>query len=516
MTLHGHAQYLGLDGRPLPGAALAGEAPVHELPRLVVAAPSSGQGASTLTLGLMAALTARGLAVSPHKVGPDDGDAGRHALACGRRGRNLDPWLVGEHRIAPLFLHGARTPTVADIAVVEGTMGLHDGRVGNGWFGSTAHIAALIDAPVVLVLDVSVQARSAAAVVLGMRSFDPRIRVVGVLLNRAGSERHSRLLRQAMSEVDVPVLGAFGRDAALARSVSNAAEGVDCLVQDMALIRQLGDAVATSVDLEALLGLARSAPPLRTTMWDPVAELAATPSGALVARAATAGWTPSATVPVPGPARWASPAEAVAQARAERDLRPVVAVASGPAFSFSYAENAALLEAAGAKVVEFDPLRAPGLPDRTRAVVLGGGHPEAHAEALSANRVLLSDLWSFDGPIVAEAAGLAYLGQRLDGKPMVGRLPVMSVTTPQPTTAHREAKAPADSVLAERGATVRGHESHRTRTEPLHGDVPAWEFDVGGMEGFVQGWVHAAPLRLNWGGHPWIASRLVEATLARL
>jgi cobyrinic acid a,c-diamide synthase len=164
--------------------------------------------------------------------------------------------------------------------------------------------------------------------------------------------------------------------------------------------------------------------------------------------------------------------------------------------------------------VPFDPLRSHGLPDRTKAVILGGGFPEEHAEQLSANRALLSDLWSFEGPIVAECGGLIYLGQRLDGVPMVGRLPIMSKMTDDLVLGYREARAPSDSVLAERGATVHGHEFHRTRTDPVHGDVPAWEV-ADGMQGFAQGWVHASYVHLNWAGYPWIASRLVEATLAR-
>ncbi|MCW2789319.1 MAG: hypothetical protein JWP56_1622, partial [Aeromicrobium sp.] len=136
------------------------------LPRLVIAAPASGHGKTTIATGLMAALSRAGHDVSCHKVGPDYIDPGYHALAAGRVGRNLDAWLVGEQRIAPLLLHGARTPRQADIAVIEGVMGLHDGAVGRGSFASTAHIARLTGSPVLLVLDTTAQGRSAAALVL--------------------------------------------------------------------------------------------------------------------------------------------------------------------------------------------------------------------------------------------------------------------------------------------------------------------------------------------------------------
>ena len=179
---------------------------------LVVAAPASGSGKTTVATGLMAALRRRGTAVAPFKVGPDYIDPGYHTLAAGRPGRNLDPVLVGEHRIAPLFRHGAAG---AEVAVVEGVMGLFDGRLADG-HGSTAHVAGLLGAPVVLVVDCRGQSRSVAALLHGFRSFDPARRVVGVVLNRVGSDRHEAVLRAACDEVGLPVLGALPRRAELA------------------------------------------------------------------------------------------------------------------------------------------------------------------------------------------------------------------------------------------------------------------------------------------------------------
>ena len=182
------------------------------IPRLVIAAPASGSGKTTVATGLMAALTARGLDVSPHKVGPDYIDPGYHALAAGRPGRNLDPWLTSEDLVAPLFLHGARG---ADVAVIEGVMGLFDGAeaAGGGGFASTAHVARLLDAPVVLVVDASSAGRSIAALVHGFVTYDSTVRIGGVILNRVGSDRHERICRAAIEETGLPVLGVLRRHA---------------------------------------------------------------------------------------------------------------------------------------------------------------------------------------------------------------------------------------------------------------------------------------------------------------
>jgi cobyrinic acid a,c-diamide synthase len=188
----------------------------------------------------------------------------------------------------------------------------------------------------------------------------------------------------------------------------------------------------------------------------------------------------------------------------------VVAVAGGQAFTFSYAETTELLQAAGAAVVRFDPLRDERLPAGTRAVIVGGGFPEVHAEALAANASLRADLAAFAGPIVAECAGLLYLARTLDGVPMCGRLDVEARMTTRLTLGYRDAVAAADSPVAARGERVRGHEFHRTVTDPGHGSSPAWTWD-GQPHGFVAGEVHASYLHTHWAGHPRAARKLVEA-----
>ncbi len=242
------------------------------LPRVVVAAPASGQGKTTVATGLMAALRARGLEVSGHKAGPDYIDPGYHALATGRPGRNLDPVLCGEQLIAPLFAHGAAG---ADIAVVEGVMGLFDGR-GRTSFGSTAHVARLLDAPVLLVVDAASQGRSVAALVAGFAGYDPRVRVAGVILNRVGSAWHEEILRAALDDLGVPVLGALGRDEAVAAPSRHL--GLVPVAEREGPARQaldrLGAVVGAAVDLDAVLRLAASAGPLDVPPWSPEAALA--------------------------------------------------------------------------------------------------------------------------------------------------------------------------------------------------------------------------------------------------
>ncbi len=446
---------------------------VTPLPRLVVGAPGTGQGKTTVATGLMAALTARGLTVSGHKVGPDYIDPGYHGAACGRPGRNLDPHLVGVDRLAPLLLHGARTPTPADVAVVEGVMGLYDGRVGAEGFASTAHVAGVLEAPVVLVVDVSRASRTVGAVVHGLATYDPSVRVAGVVLNQAGSPRHAA---EVASSVRVPVLGTIPRDAALAMpsrhlGLVTAAEREETA----ATLAALADRVAEHVDLDAVLEVARSAPDLDAEPWDPTAAVAP-PSG----------------------------------------RRPVVAVAAGRAFTFRYAETAELLRAAGCEVVDVDPLVDDALPADAAGLVLGGGFPEVHAEGLAANAAFRASVREAvaDGvPTVAECGGLLYLCRTLDGTPMVGAVEadarMVGLTLRYPTIA-----AAADGLLTRVGEQVNAHEFHHTTVEPVTGLAPAWVVD-GEPVGFASDSLHASYLHTHWAGQPHLAQRFADAVHAR-
>ncbi|WP_409472886.1 cobyrinate a,c-diamide synthase [Streptomyces sp. HC307] len=474
---------------------------VTSVPRLVIAAPSSGSGKTTVATGLMAAFAARGLAVSPHKVGPDYIDPGYHALATGRVGRNLDAYLCGPELIGPLFLHGARG---CDVAVVEGVMGLYDGAAGEGELASTAHVAKLLRAPVVLVVDASSQSRSVAALVHGFASWDPEVRVGGVILNKVGSDRHELLLREALESAGVPVLGVLRRAAQVDTPSRHlglvpVAERRGAAVEAVAA---MAAQVTAGCDLEALVGLARSAGALSGAGWDAAEAL---------------GSSPPPPLPVPDPG--GSAPRPPFRPEGPRPQTPpdglVVAVAGGEAFTFSYAEHSELLAAAGAEVVPFDPLRDEELPEDTRGLVIGGGFPEVYASELSANEPLrkaIGELALAGAPVAAECAGLLYLCRELDGLPMCGVLDAEARMSERLTLGYRDAVAVSDSVLAGAGTRMRGHEFHRTVVEPGSGTAPAWGMRAPErrVEGFVQRGVHASYLHTHWASAPGAARRFVE------
>lgn len=439
--------------------------------RLVIAGTHSGVGKTTVATGLMAALHGRGLRVAPFKVGPDFIDPSYHALATGRLGRNLDAFLSGPDLIGPLFAHGAAG---ADIAVVEGVMGLFDGAAGRGELASTAQVARLLDAPVVLVVDASALSRSVAALVHGFDSFDPELRVRGVVLNRVSSDAHEAMLREALVPLRIPVLGVLRRreDLATPSRHLGLVPAVERVRQARATIDALAEAIRAGCDLDALLSIARSADHLPFRPWSPAV-------------------------------------------RGGRRVR--VALASGPAFSFRYQENLELLEAAGAELAAFDPTADERLPEGAAAVYLGGGFPETYGDELAANAPLRADIRAFAAggrPVVAECGGLLYLCRSLDGRPMCAVLPADAWMTTRLTLGYRNAVASADSPLAVAGTSSRGHEFHYSAVEPAAGASPAWHLDRRGTvgdEGFVQAGVHASYLHTHWAATPQVAERFVAS-----
>ncbi|MGE0215466.1 cobyrinate a,c-diamide synthase [Mycolicibacterium sp.] len=445
------------------------------VPAVVIAAPASGSGKTTVATGLIGALRAAGRRVAPFKVGPDFIDPGYHALAAGRPGRNLDPVLVGDALIGPLYRHGSAG---ADIAVVEGVMGLFDGRIGDAATaaapGSTAHVAALLGAPVVLVVDARGQSHSVAALLHGFATFDHTIRLAGVILNRVGSARHDEVLRQACDQVGVPVLGSIPRADEL--SVPSRHLGlvtaVEHGVRATAAVAAMTALVARHVDLAALASVA-------------------------AARVTEDPWTPAQCTPA---------------------VEPVtVALAAGKAFSFGYAEHEELLRAAGADVATFDPLCDP-LPAGASAVVLPGGFPEQFGPELSGNdgvRGQIAALAARGAPIHAECAGLTYLVEDLDGHPMCGVLAGSASFTDTLTLGYRDAVAVTDSAVHTVGARVTGHEFHRTTVRFAAGRQPAWRYRGrgGGVveDGAVLAGVHAGYLHTHPAAHPHAIARFVAA-----
>ncbi len=448
------------------------------VPAVMVAAPASGSGKTTVATGLIGALRQAGHAVAPFKVGPDFIDPGYHALAAGRVGRNLDPVLVGEQLVGPLYAHGARG---ADIAVIEGVMGLFDGRIESVGrtpaSGSSAQVASLLGVPVILVVDARGQSHSIAALLHGFSTFDTATRIAGVILNRVGSARHEQVLQQACEQAGVPVLGAIPRRDEL--EVPSRYLGLVTAVEYDRRARDAVEAmttlIASHVDLGAVLGLARS-------------------------RVGAPAWDPSAAAAQP----------------AEPFSAPVtVALAGGKAFSFGYPEHAELVRACGAEVKEFDPLVDP-LPDGTDAVLLPGGFPEQFAADLSGNDVArrqINALAAAGAPIHAECAGLLYLVSELDGQPMCGVLAGSARFTEHLTLGYRDAVAVADSPLYCAGQRVVGHEFHRTAVTFTGTYQAAWMYrgqhGDAVRDGAVHGGVHASYLHTHPAATPEAVARFV-------
>jgi cobyrinic acid a,c-diamide synthase len=534
-------------------------------PRLVIGGTRSGDGKTTVATGLMAALAVRGLRVSAHKVGPDYIDPSYHAAATGAPGRNLDPWLTGEDLIAPLFLHGASAGTsaggggTADVSVIEGVMGLFDGVTGRGDLASTAHVARLLRAPIVLVVTATGAARSIAATVHGFATFDPATRIAGVVLNQVGSARHETILREAIAPLGIPVLGALPAEATLHTPSRHlglvpAAERAGQVSNWLPRLREL---ITRHLDLDHLLAIARAAPALAAPPWSPadaVGQVArgpapwtrgpdtwngsappgsappasavpgSAPLGSAVPGSVPLGSAVPGSVPlgsaVPPSARNAAARNAAAWSAAAsgRDGAPVrIAVAGGQAFTFGYTEHRELLEAAGAEVAEFDPMTAERLPAGTDALVIGGGFPQVYVDALAANATLRAEVRARVAggmPVVAECAGLLWLGASLDGREQCGVLPATARMTGRLTLGYREAVALTDSPLAAAGTAIRAHEFHRTVSEPAAGPAPAWQLTDGSRQGWASPRLLASYLHLHWAGLPAAAPRLVAAARA--
>jgi cobyrinic acid a,c-diamide synthase len=450
---------------------------VVNTPAIVVAAPASGSGKTTVATGLMGALRRAGRRPAPFKVGPDFIDPGYHALAALRPGRNLDPVLVGERLIGRLYRHGSAG---ADIAVVEGVMGLFDGRI-EEWVdaaaaaqGSTAHVAALLGAPVILVVDSRGQSQSIAALLHGFSTFDHSVRIAGVILNRVGSPRHEEVLRQACEHAGVPVFGAIPR--ADEMSVPSRHLGLVTAAEHgehaRAAVEAMIELVGRHVDLVGIAAVAASR--VTDEPWDPVVATPAAPN-------------------------------------------VTVALAAGKAFTFGYTEHAEMLRAAGADVVEFDPLTDP-LPERTAALVLPGGFPEQFSTDLSANDIVrqqIRELAAGGAPVHAECAGLTYLVDDLDGYPMCGVLSGSAQFTDRLTLGYREAVAVADSPLHTIGDRTMGHEFHRTTVTFADSYPPAWVYSGGHVnrvrDGAVHAGVHAGYLHTHPAAHPQAITRFVAA-----
>ncbi len=437
-------------------------------PRLVVAGTSSGVGKTTVATGLMAALVARGLSVGAAKVGPDFIDPGYHALATGRPGRNLDAWICGPEAIAPL---AGRAGAGTNMLVIEGVMGLFDGSGDPaGPSASTAQVAGLLQAPVLLVVDASAVGASVAAMVHGFATFDPAVAVAGVVLNRVGRDSHEAMLRHALEPLGVPVLGALRRHGDY--SWRDRHLGLVPVAEHPEQVRRSIDALAAAVardcDLDAVLALARSAPAV--DIDDPPH---ARPQG-----------------------------------------HGVLAVAGGPAFSFTYPDNLELLAQAGAELAIFDPLVDTRLPEDATGLYAGGGFPEVFAAGLAANRPLLDDVRRrVDAGLVtwAECGGLLWLARSLDGHALAGVLAADGCMTDRLTLGYRRVTVRQPSPLGPAGTELRGHEFHYSALDPP-GDALDWSGRTGaGRAGFATATLLASYVHAHLGAAPALAEEFVSA-----
>jgi cobyrinic acid a,c-diamide synthase len=451
--------------------------------RLVIAGTHSGVGKTTVTLALMAALRRRGLVVQPFKVGPDFIDPGHHTAVCGRASRNLDTWMLADETVRSIY---HRAAAGADISIIEGVMGLFDGRSTEDPRGSTAHLAKVLDAPVLLVVDARAMAASVAAVAKGFAELDPAVSVAAVLCNNTAGQRHYALLEAAVRKHTQVVPAGWlprhpdwhipERHLGLMTRQDWSARGGEFDPE------QLAAAVEASVDLDLLLTLSQRA-----------------------------GEVTAAPTPVP---------PAVGRCR--------VAVAQDAAFCFYYEDNLDLFRAAGAELVPFSPLRDAALPAGVDLVYLGGGYPELHAQRLAANADMVADLRGFHrqgGRIYAECGGLMYCCRELvDGEgrafPMLDLLPARTVMqTRLAALGYVTWRGLGPTPLGPPGTEVRGHVFHYSRLEPLGPLQPTAQLRRDGEEarpdGFAAGGLLAGYAHLYFASRPEAAANLLAGPLTR-
>lgn len=443
------------------------------IPTLLFAAPASGSGKTTVVCAVAAALRARGLDVRTFKAGPDYLDPTWHEAVTGRPSRNLDGWMCGPDGVRASFMRGAAG---GDIAIIEGVMGLFDGRSPRTLEGSGAELALWLGVPVVVVIEASGMARTAAAVVAGLAGYQPGVVVAGVVFNQVGSVGHGKLLAEAMESVPaVRCLGALTRDPAMA-------------VPE----RHLG---LVSGQLAARPGwVAEMAAWGETLELDTLLTLAQVPTG--LSR-------PPAPTHVPPIVR--------------------IGVALDAAFHFYYQDNLDLLREAGAELVFFSPLHDPALPPDLDGIYLGGGYPEEHRGALSNNTTMCQAIRAFNGVIYAECGGLMYLGVSLAGvegdtTPMLGRLPVRTRMSGRlRTLGYREVTTTAATPLGPAGTVFRGHEFHYSELCETPDVSPVYHMTGRGgqgVEGWQQGRVLGSYVHAHFGSNLQIAPALVAACAA--
>ncbi|MFQ4143069.1 cobyrinate a,c-diamide synthase [Chlorogloeopsis sp. ULAP02] len=487
---------------------------------LIIAGERSGVGKTTVTLTLLASLCRESKRVQSFKVGPDYIDPMFHQHVTGRACRNLDPVLTSELYVKHCFIYHKQN---CEYALVEGVMGLFDGvnrraeqrnssippspylPISPSSFASTAHVARLLDLPVVLVIDCSRLSGSVAAIAHGYRSFDPRVKMAGVILNRVGSDRHLQLLQDSLEPLDLPILGVLRREDNI--SIPDRHLGLVPtaeLPQLNALIDRLAHLGNTCFDWEKLLPL------LRTRQ-----ENTGNEENKGTRRHKDTG----------NSFLFASPRLSICASSSKTRIK--IAIARDRAFNFYYQDNLDLLQKLGAELIFWSPLEDAELPEGIQGMYFGGGFPEVFAQHLAENtyvREAVKTAILAGMPTIAECGGLMYLCEQIvdfEGKswPMAGLLPTKVIMSKGLTLGYRRVLALQDSLLVSAGTTIYGHEFHRsclipTPAQPL---FETWRFDSEESTGY-EGWcllknLHASYIHLHWGEYPEIPQRFLESCL---
>ena len=480
----------------------------QDQPRFIVAGTHSGAGKTTLSVGLMAAYHRRGFKVQGYKVGPDFIDPSYHTAVTGRISRNLDSYLCSRDTVREILL---RSCEGADLLIIEGVMGLYDGKDPRSDTGSTAEMAKWLETPVILCLDASGMARSAAATVMGYQNLDSKVRIAGVIANRLGGEGHFQLIRAAVeNECGIPVLGYLPDTPTLAMPERHL--GLIPAIERgsmTALFDHLAAHIEASIQLDVLLSVAKNAPCVvypRTRVFEESFENGVT-SFNDTRRITSREQQPR---------------------QHDETLRDVtIAVAKDSAFNFYYPENIELLERSGAHIQYFSPLSGEKIPGDADGLYLGGGFPEEFASILESQTEVLDDfrekIVETRIPTFAECGGFMFLCRSITTKEgsqysMVGVIPAsVFMQNRLVGLGYREVVARADNPLLLAGQTARGHEFHYSSIEfddhvcvdsTYAFEAQAWKGIV--RDGYAKDNLLAGYTHLHFASNPTMARRFVE------
>jgi cobyrinic acid a,c-diamide synthase len=444
---------------------------------IVIAGERSGVGKTTVTLALLAAMNRRGLKVQSFKVGPDYIDPMFHSHITGRACRNLDVVLTSESYVQQCFVKHSQS---VEYSLIEGVMGLFDGARGKDDFGSSAHIAKLLALPVILVLNCASTSRSIAAIAYGYQTFDPKLNLAGIVLNRVGSDRHLELISQALEPLGIPIVGVLRRqdqivipDRHLGLIPATELSGLN------EVIERLADLGETCFDWQKLLPLL-AVKPHKLTL-EPERE-------------------------------------------SNNNNRVRIAIAYDPAFNFYYQDNLDLLESYGAELIYWSPISDNSIPENIDGIYLGGGFPEVFAAQLSQNlagRNSIKSAIESNMPTYAECGGLMYLCKEIvdfnqNSFPMIGILPTQAVMGNKLTLGYRQAVALEPSFLVNKGDRLLGHEFHRSSLSNLPNNplfqLQSFDSQIPlPAEGWQYRQVHASYTHMHFGAQPDLAIRYIQS-----